>query len=236
VWTWAPPFPARFALTAKRAALVTAGSTFLRDRIAEDYPATPVVVVPTAVDTNRYVAGATRRAQPFTVGWVGGPASLTDFTEPVLRALRSFVAEAGARVKIVCSEPLDPSLLPSEFEAWSMDSEVQALQSFDVGIMPLRTGEQSWGRCGLKALQYMAVGLPVVASPIGAAVEIIEPGRSGILAESEEEWTSALRSLASSHQLRAELGRTARTRVVDHYSVATNVTVLVDALERAARS
>lgn len=237
VWTWPSPFPARFDTAAQGAGLITAGSGHLRTLLTERYPRTRVTVVPTSVDMQRYTAAANiGHERPPVIGWIGGPASLTDFEAPVLQSLQELTREHATTVKIVCSEPLASNLVATEFEPWSAATEVQSLQSFDIGIMPLRDDEQSWGRCGLKLLQYMAVGIPVVASPIGAAVEIVEDGVSGFLPSTGAEWTSALRELAASPALRNEMGARARARVEERYSLTTTLPGLVSALESAAGS
>src|SRR5262249_13718423 len=129
------------------------------------------------------------------------------------------------------SVPLDPALVPSEFESWSDATEVGSLQRFDVGIMPLRGDEQSWGRCGLKALQYMAVGVPVVATPVGAARQIPAEGAGGALATTADEWTRALGAFADDQSLRVAVGARARRRVEDAYSVSVVSRRLARALE-----
>jgi len=233
VWTWPPPFPDRLAQAGRLAQGFVAGSEFLAGRLRSRYPDATVALVPTAVDTERYVPAPPRDPRPIVVGWIGGPASLTDFAPPVAASLRALVASGRVTVRIVCSEGLDPAVVPSELVPWSDATEVASLQGFDVGIMPLRDDEQSWGRCGLKALQYMAVGVPVVATPVGAAVEIIDDGVSGILATSEADWFDAIDRLASDSDARAVMGARGRRRVEDAYSVAVNAPLLARVLANA---
>ena len=237
VWTWPPPFPDRFDCAARHARVLVAGNSFLADRLVTRYPEVAVTMVPTAVDTTRYAPAAAPPAapgpQPIVVGWIGGPNSLSDFLPSATAALRGLVHEEVIRLRVVCSRTIDPAVLPSELVPWSFESEVASLQGFDIGIMPLRDDEQSWGRCGLKALQYMAVGTPVVASPVGASVEIIEEGTSGLLADTEGDWRRAILELASDHARRATMGAQARERVESAFSVVVNAPRLVTALDDA---
>jgi glycosyltransferase involved in cell wall biosynthesis len=237
VWTWPDPFPARLAQASRHARGFVAGSRWLADRLAERHPGTPVALVPTSVDTGRYVPPdprhGTRGSKPLVVGWIGGPASLTDFVPPAAAALRALVADRLVTVRVVCSTGLDPTIVPSVLDEWSADTEVASLQHFDVGIMPLRGDEQSWGRCGLKALQYMAVGAPVVATPVGAAVEILADG-GGVLATTEADWHDALHGFASDARARGDAAAAARRRVEESYSVAANAPRLVAALDPGA--
>jgi len=230
VWTWPAPFPNRFMQAARHARGFVAGSRWLATRLAERLPGATVALVPTAIDTAHYAPPARRSPQQPIVGWIGGPASLTDFIPPVADALRSLVSEGRIAVRVVCSSALDASVVPSEFELWTPETEVASLQQFDIGIMPLRDDERSWGRCGLKALQYMAVGAPIVASAIGAACEIVENDVSGILASTTSEWRDALASLADDEDRRAVLGAAAHRRVEDAFSVSVVAPQLAAAL------
>ncbi|MFI5047199.1 MAG: glycosyltransferase family 4 protein [Acidimicrobiia bacterium] len=222
VWTWPVPFPDRFDAAARHARVLVAGNTFLAERLATRYPSAAVTMVPTAVDTTRYVPAARPDAHPIVVGWIGGPNSLADFVPPATAALRGLVQDGAIAVRVVCSETLDPAVLPTELVTWSYETEVASLQAFDIGIMPLCDDESSWGRCGLKALQYMAVGVPVVATPVGATEEIIEDGASGIHATSEDDWRRAIVELARDRARRAEMGARARRRVEEAFSVTAN--------------
>ena len=117
---------------------------------------------------------------------------------------------------------------------WSESSEVQAVQSFTVGVMPLQDDPWARGKCGYKLIQYMACGLPVVASPVGVNCEIVEHGLNGYLATSEAEWLSALSQLRSQPQLREEFGRTGRRKVESTYSLEVTGPRLAELLRSAA--
>jgi glycosyltransferase involved in cell wall biosynthesis len=235
IWTWPTSYAARFEQSAAAARAISAGSGHLARIAAARYPEALVERIPTVVDTDEYaVREPSDGAPPVVVGWIGNTPSLEDFDAGVIQALTNLTADGGVIVRVVCAHPLERDGLEVEFVPWSIDTEVETLRRFDVGIMPLHDDERARGRCGLKAIQYMAVGIPVVASPVGAATEIIQDGRSGLLARTAAEWTSALSTLVASAERRAALGAEGRRRVEGEYSVAVNVPRLIALWERVA--
>ena len=106
-----------------------------------------------------------------------------------------------------------------EVIAWSEDTEVDAIQSMDIGVMPLPDTPWARGKCGYKLIQYMACGLPVVASPVGVNKEILEHGVNGFLAESDAEWRTAIEALISDPDLRRRMGAAGRKKVENEYSL-----------------
>jgi hypothetical protein len=117
---------------------------------------------------------------------------------------------------------------------WSEAEEVAAISACDIGIMPLADGVFERGKCGYKLIQYMACGLPVVASAVGANREIVRHGIDGFLAETEEEWRDALRTLAADPALRARMGAAGRRRVEEAYSLQVAGPRMADILRAAA--
>jgi glycosyltransferase involved in cell wall biosynthesis len=117
---------------------------------------------------------------------------------------------------------------------WSEDSEVAQIQSFDVGIMPLPDGPFEQGKCGYKLIQYMACGLPVVASPVGVNTRIVEQGTTGFQASTDTEWVEALVKLAQDAGMRAALGKAGRTKVEQEYSLQVTAPRLLQIISEAA--
>lgn len=109
--------------------------------------------------------------------------------------------------------------LPMESIAWSEQTEAASIASFDIGIMPLVDEPFERGKCGYKLIQYMACGLPVVASPVGVNCQIVEHGVNGFLAETPAEWEDALRTLAADPGLRMRMGRAGRQKVEAQYAI-----------------
>lgn len=201
------------------ASLVTAGNRYLADRAAAA-GAPRVEIVPTVVDLTAY----TRRPEPFsenaaTVGWIGTPSTWTEYMAPMMPLLKRTAEAAGARITAVgagraaAAHPLLDNL------PWTEDSEVARIHAMDIGIMPL--GDTPWarGKCGYKLIQYMACGIPVIASPVGVNVEIVEHGVNGFLASSEGEWAEALQTLLCDPSLRMRMGEAGRRKVEGDYSL-----------------
>jgi glycosyltransferase involved in cell wall biosynthesis len=156
--------------------------------------------------------------RPLNVVWMGLAYNLPYLHEvaPVLRELQE---QGLITFRVVCSRPLQWPGLAVDFHMWSLEREVDLLQDCDIGIMPLQDNEWARGKCGLKLLQYMAVGLPAIASPVGVNQDIVRDGLNGFLASSEAEWRAKLTQLCGNAELRTEIGKAARQTVVDHYSL-----------------
>ena len=120
-------------------------------------------------------------------------------------------------------------------QPWREETEVTDLQSFDVGMMPLPDDPWSQGKCGLKALQYMAVGVPTVASPVGVNSDIIQDGTNGFLATTEQEWVEKLAQLLSDEPLRKACAAEGRKTVEARYSAAVHVPHLLTIFERVCQ-
>lgn len=104
---------------------------------------------------------------------------------------------------------------------WSNPRDVsEAIQDFDIGLYPLLANEFNTYKCGFKALEYMAIGIPVVSSPVAINVDIITPGQDGLLADSQEEWTIALSELICDVEKRRKMGKAGRKKVEEHFSIA----------------
>ncbi len=200
----------------RKAALVIVGSDYLADR-ARRAGARRIEYLPTVVDLNRYQLAADPGNSLYTIGWIGSP-----ITVPYLQLVRDALAEIcqGGTGRLTLVGAREPTLdgVRTVIRPWSEDTEVSEIQQFDVGIMPLP--DQPWerGKCGYKLIQYMACGRPVVASPVGANTQIVEPGVNGFLATTTAEWTDALRALREVAP-RARMGRAGRAKVERDYSL-----------------
>jgi glycosyltransferase involved in cell wall biosynthesis len=219
--------PARLLARANR---VIAGSGALADAVRALNPS--ISVVPTSVDTDRVVPGARRRRACPVIGWIGSPS-----TAPYLGELAPVLQRLAARVpfvlRVIGAAPPRAPGVTVEAVPWDVHREVADLQGFDVGIMPLPDTRWGRGKCGLKAVQYLAAGVPAVCSPIGPAPEIVRHGSEGFLATSADEWERSLEELLTDPDLRARLGEAGRARAEDAYSLRANAPKLVAALEDA---
>ncbi|BBC73976.1 conserved hypothetical protein [Altererythrobacter sp. B11] len=216
-------------------ALVVAGNAYLAAR-AEAAGARAVRVVPTVVDYGRYAGeGRTLSAERPKIGWIGTPGTWASYMEPLrdcfLRAAESGNAELLA-VGAGNGWATHPRLAIAE---WSEATEVDRIRSMDIGIMPLDDTPWSRGKCGYKLIQYMACGVPVVASPVGVNSQIVRHGINGFLASSECEWEHYLTRLLSDSTLRERMGEAGRIMVAKEFSLDAQVTKIADALEAARR-
>ena len=134
-------------------------------------------------------------ARDFVIGWIGSQ-STTRYLVPLLTVLQQATGWEETSLRLVGSGELNLPGVAADIMDWSESSEVHAVQSFTVGIMPLQDDPWARGKCGYKLIQYMACGLPVVASPVGVNGEIVEHGVSGFLADTEAEWLAALSELS----------------------------------------
>jgi len=178
-----------------------------------------VTVVPTVIDTTCYAAKPSYAlGAPPRLGWVGLPFNFFHLAS-ISPSLRRAHDELGAQLVVVSSRP--PRLpLPFDFVPWQEASEAEHIAAFDVGLMPLVDSAFARGKCGLKLLQYMAAGVPAVASPVGVNAEIVQHDKNGLLARDGNEWLAAVRLLLADEPLRARLGKAARLRVETDYSLS----------------
>ncbi len=160
------------------------------------------------------------------MGWIGGP-STCDNLDQIAEVLSGL---ARAQVRIVGADPGRVAIAGAEHRPWSLESEVGEVQAFSVGLMPLPKDEWSRGKCALKAIQYMACGVPCVATPYGAVRDVIEHDVNGLFADSPAEWNEALERLRDPG-LRAKLGEAARETVEKRYSLASAAPRMHELLE-----
>ena len=155
------------------------------------------------------------------VGWIGTPNTWNAFGKTLHTQINDTLIAHGARFCAVGAELEAGRVGNLELIAWSEDTEVDAIQSMDIGVMPLPDTPWASGKCGYKLIQYMACGLPVVASPVGVNKEIVEHGVNGFLAESDKEWRSAIETLLSDADLRRRMGAAGRKKVEDRLFFAS---------------
>ncbi|MDA9900448.1 glycosyltransferase family 4 protein [Planktomarina temperata] len=199
--------------------LVTAGNPYLADR-AHQAKAAHVEIVPTVVDLSHYSALARVKIDASVkVGWIGTPNTWDAFGENLFDLLEGTLSTHGACFRAVGAKLNAFSEGALDCVPWTEDSEVRAIQCMDVGVMPLTDTPWARGKCGYKLIQYMACGLPVVASPVGVNKEIVEHGVNGFLAETDAEWRMAIEMLLSDDDLRHRMGSAGRKKIEESYSL-----------------
>jgi glycosyltransferase involved in cell wall biosynthesis len=195
----------------------------------------PAVVIPTVVDTDCFRPLAQRQTTNVPViGWVGTH-STYPYVETLFRVLIRLAGVHKFRLRLVGTGEDEISLPGVEVEnlSWQLNREVADFQSLDIGIYPIVEDDWSVGKSCFKAVQYMAAGVPFVASPVGACKEIAEANRTHFLARTEEEWYEHLSRLLSDEDLRRKIGENGRRYAERHYSLQEQVGKLADALRSA---
>ncbi|MFZ5875336.1 MAG: glycosyltransferase family 4 protein [Nitrospirota bacterium] len=212
---------------------VIVGNSYLADMVSPW--SRDISILPTAVDLSRYAVkpAPVTTGSNVVVGWVGTRGNLKYLAElaPVWRRLSA--TYPNVTLKVVSDAELQLEGVPVLFERWRLDREVEALQSFDIGVMPLRDTPWTQGKCGYKILQYMAVGVPAVASPVGFNRTLIEDGVNGFLPTSPDQWYTVLARLIEDHALRREIGLRGRRTVEERFSLERYAADLSRVLDHA---
>jgi len=194
------------------------------------------VLVPTVVDLRKYVSGHQESAQRAAeIVWIGSPVT-AKLLLPYRKVWRSITeAYPGVCFKFIgAGEQFHMEGIRCRVVPWLETTEVEEVAGADIGIMPLQDEPFQRGKCALKIIQYMAAGLPVVASPIGANNYVVQEGETGFLPASEEEWIKALSALIEDRALRRRMGSAGRKRAEQLYSIETAVPILEEVYSSAA--
>jgi glycosyltransferase involved in cell wall biosynthesis len=210
------------------AALVLVGNDYLANH-ARLVGASRVEILPTVVDLERYPEIPPHNSSNFTIGWIGSPATSRYLTH-IAPALKEVCRGGDVRVVLIGAGEVDLPGVPVKYVPWSQATEVEEMQCFDVGIMPLPDEPWERGKCGFKLIQYMACGRPVVGSPVGVNRKIIKHGVNGYQARTNEEWVYALLRLKENKGLRQRMGRSGRKLVENRFCLQVTAPRLVDLL------
>jgi glycosyltransferase involved in cell wall biosynthesis len=221
----------RFHGLAHQADVVVAGNAFLAAR-SRSAGAGQVAIVPTCVDPERYhVAEHGRKDSGVQMVWIGSASTLQGLERlgPVLNRLGQ--TWVGLSLKLVCNRFLHLPHLPVIPCHWQEQREAGELAAADIGISFVPDDDWSRGKCGLKILQYMAAGLPVVANPVGVHCDMIVDGVTGFLVDTPAAWIEAVGRLLHSPDLRRRMGHAGRRRVETHFSVQVGAARWLDLLQ-----
>lgn len=233
-FAWAK-FSGKTADICRLSTSVTVGNSYLAD-YAKKYNK-QVFVVPTSIDTDKYQPAAKKRSDRarVVVGWTGSSTSqyhLEEF-EPVLAEL---LKERDVEIRVVSNREPTFTTVPFVWRAWSAETEVEEIAQIDIGIMPTPDDEWSRGKCALKALQYMSLGIPAICTDMGANRDVVKNGVNGFLAKSSEEWLTAFKALIDDPLLRRKLGDEARRTVVENYSMESCAALFSEAVKATVQN
>ena len=204
---------------------VSCGNDYLRAYAQRFNPA--AVLNPTTLDTDRLHNQVREQplapGQPVVIGWTGTHTTLRhlDLVWPALARLEAEGHRFEFRV-IANQPPAAVGLRALRYQPWCKATEIADLLGFHFGLMPLVDDPWARGKCAFKALQYMALGMPALVSPVGMNTEVVQDGRNGYVCATAEDWYQAIRRLLTDEPLRARLGTAARRTIVERYSVASN--------------
>lgn len=206
---------------ANKAAMIVCGNGYLAEKFSEWN--SNVRVIPTAVDTERYLPRARAGGDSgIVIGWIGTSSNVHELAaieDPIAAAL---AVCPRAKLRIVSNAfPALTKIKGEQIERirWSESGEVRAIQGMDIGIMPLRDSEWTRGKCAFKMIQYMACGIPSIVSPVGMNVDVLRLGNFSLAAASDSEWTEALVELVRQADMRHRMGVQARQVAEREFSV-----------------
>ena len=207
----------RFVSTARNVDHVVAGNEYVANLFRRQ--GARASVLPTVLDPGRYHIKEHAPTEAPTLVWIGSKSTLNYLRQllPSLSAAAQVVP--GLRLLIIADASLEGAPIPVDFVPWTQEQEADALCRGDIGIAPTPTDRWTLGKCGFKILQYMAAGLPVIASPVGANAELVVPKQTGILPESWPDWPAAIARLCADAKWRAEMGLAGRRRVEEQFSL-----------------
>lgn len=222
----------RFRSIVSKADIVVAGNNYLKS-MADAY-ARQTVVIPTGIDIDSYLPHR-QQSQTITIGWIGSKTNLNylkDLIEPLNKLYMSF---PNFRLKVVCDGFVEGFKCPVVKKVWCEEDEVSDIQSFDIGVLPLKDDYWTKGKCALKLLQYMSCGLASVSSNLMFISSIIKHGHNGLLSNSIEQWYENLIVLLRKPQLRERMGNYARLSVEGKFDIKTISRKYVEVFDMAIR-
>ena len=178
-----------------------------------------VQIIPTTIDTTQvHNIKANPDQEPIVIGWTGTHTT-TNYLEPILPVLDELAKTHSIVFHVISNLPPDFDRPYLQFVKWNKDNEIVDLAKFNIGIMPMEESEWTLGKCAFKGLQYMALEIPAVLSPVGMNTEILEHGKSGFLCSNQDEWLETLTLLIEDKSLRCKIGEEGRKVVLEKYSL-----------------
>jgi glycosyltransferase involved in cell wall biosynthesis len=221
----------RVGVLARHAALVTVGNPTLAEYVRA--MGCRAEIVPTTIHIAAYPQRPTGSSDMPVIGWSGSRTTAV-YLEQLLPTLRQLRQKAAFRL-VVMGADVDLSGLEGECLPWSEESEVAGLHRMDIGLMPIPDSPWARGKCALKALQYLAVGVPAVVSDVGVNAQAVPHGQCGFVVRTPEEWTQSLHQLLKDPAQRHAFGRAGREHVIQHYSAEAWAPRIAEILKSVSR-
>lgn len=227
-------FPQKTGEICRLSAHVMAGNQYLADYAGAFNE--NVTIIPTTIDTQKY-REAFEKEEPeiVTIGW-SGSYSTVQHLDTIRDALQELARDEKFRLRVIGTPEYKLDGVDVEALQWTSETELDDLGKIDIGLMPLPDDKWSKGKCGLKALQYMALGIPTICSPVGVNSTIITDGENGFIADTKHEWIAKLKSLLHSPELRRRIGSAGRKIVEGEYSSAVQAPRVFQVFESVVKA
>jgi len=195
-----------------------------------------VTIIPTTIDTEKYTPRpAKEKSGPLVIGWTGSY-STVQHLDTLRSVLKKLAGRESFRLRVIGTPTYKIDGVETEAMPWHAETELEDLAAIDIGMMPLPDDKWSKGKCGLKALQFMAMGIPTICSPVGVNTEIIHDNQNGLIAGPEEEWIEKFTRMLKSKELRERLGQAGRKTVEEKYSAASQAPRVYEVLKSVVKN
>ena len=194
-----------------------------------------VTIIPTTIDTSKYKPLKKDGSKGLVIGWTGSY-STVQHLDTLREALARLARQVDFRLRVIGTPSYEIPGVEIEAMNWRSETELDDLSEIDIGIMPLPDDNWSKGKCGLKALQFMALGIPTVCSPVGVNTDIIQDNVNGLIASSNDEWVEKLTMLLHSAELRDRLGKEGRRTVEEKYSAVSQAPRVYEVLKSVVKA
>ena len=214
--------------------LVIAGNEYLSSR-AKFAGAKYIEVIPTVVDLNEYkVKVHESLKKTLIVGCIGSPIT-SKYLLSISHIYKLLKNKFDVHFIAIGAKKENFDNIPIEVLPWTKENEAKLIKSFDVGVMPLIDTPWERGKCGYKLIQYMACSIPVIASSVGANIDIVKKSDSGFLAENIQVWQNSLIQLLDNPEERQKFGKLGRKAVENFYSSKVQAPLIRDILYNAVK-
>ncbi len=224
-------FAAKTKTICRLASHVIVGNSYLAEYARQFNPR--VTIIPTTIDTQKYTVRREEKTDVPVIGWTGS-FSTVQHLDTLRGALQKLARRERFRLRVIGTPEYRLEGVEVEPIRWRSESELDDLRPIDIGVMPLPNDAWSKGKCGLKALQFMALGIPTICSPVGVNTEIIQDGENGFIADTEQEWVDKMGRLLRSVDLRNRLGLAGRATVEQKYSAIAQAPRVYEVIESIA--
>lgn len=205
---------------------VVGGNDYLSD-YAKKYNY-QVVKIPTCVDTeHQHNKIKNQQTEKIVIGWTGSHSTLP-FMEQILPALDEVYKKHCFEFIVIANRAPAFQRHYVKYIPWKAGTEVEDLLNINIGVMPLENDPWCEGKCGFKIIQYLSLSIPAIASPIGVNSKIIENGVNGFLCKTVEDWINALTTLITNKELRSQMGKIGRQKIIDYYSLQSQLPVFLN--------